>query len=41
MSHKLFACLLRSTVDYEGFVASKSEGYVAKFAPHQAIKLIA
>ena len=27
--------------DFEGFVASKMGGYVTKFAPHIALKLIA
>ena len=29
------------TVELEGFVASKFEGYVAKHAPHKALVLIA
>ena len=29
------------TVEYAEFVASKIEGYVTKFAPHTALKLIA
>jgi len=28
-------------VEYEGFDASKNEGYVTKVAPHKALKLIA
>ena len=29
------------TVDFDGFVATNSEGYVTKFAPHKALHFIA
>jgi len=32
--------LMYHTVEYEGFVPPKIGGYVTKFAPHKALKLI-